>query len=163
MKKIWKALGVAVLAAAVPIRVRKNGETGKKSYQSLLLEVETIPKGEHKKEININLLDGVLTAPLSRLVTGKKEQAFFADDDPEAAAVPGIIDFAQAAAEARTAAENARDAADEAQDADDEAKDAADEAQAIADGLEAAADVLDDVEGVKEEDAGPSDFEPENF
>lgn len=99
MKKFWKALGIAALAAAVPVQIFKDKETGTRSYRSLLLEWKSIDKGEKSKEINISLMDGILTAPIYDLLTSKKETVLFADDEPEAATVPEVIDFAAAAAE----------------------------------------------------------------
>ena len=43
MKTIWKVLGITALAAAVPVRVKKDREKGKKTYQSLLLSVDVGP------------------------------------------------------------------------------------------------------------------------
>lgn len=118
MNKFWKALGIAALAAAVPVRYKKDEATGKKKYQSLLLSVDVTPNEDSQStSIGVNIGDGLLTNAVSGLVSSKKETVHFADDDPEAAVVPDVIDFAQAAAE-------------QAQFADDEAQAAADEAQA---------------------------------
>lgn len=105
MKKntIWKALGLAALAAAIPLKIKKDEETGKKTYQSLLLSVDVGPDQEtgEKTSIGINVGDGLLSGPLSKAVAAKKEDGLFADDEPEAAVVPDIIDFAQEAAKIR--------------------------------------------------------------
>ena len=45
MKKIWKALGIAALAAVVPVRVKKDEETGKKTFQSLLWKLDVSRSG----------------------------------------------------------------------------------------------------------------------
>ena len=92
MKKFWKALGIAALAAAVPVRVKRDEITGKKKYQSLLLSVDVGP-GEDGEgtDIGVNLGEGVITGAISNLVDAKKEADLFADDEPEAA----ILDTAE--------------------------------------------------------------------
>lgn len=90
MKKFWKALGLAALAAAVPVRFQKD-ETGKKKYQSLLISVDVDPNEDGQgAEIGINLGEGLLTNAITNLVGAKKEQHLFADDEPEAAVVEPI-------------------------------------------------------------------------
>ena len=140
MKNIWKALGIAALAAAVPIRVKKDEETGKKTYQSLLLSVD-VGHGEDGEgtEISINV-EGVIGSAVSGLVAAKQEAELYADDDPEAA----MLD-----------AEELQILADEAQKAADEAQQAADEAQAIADEAQAAADEAAEAD---DDDESDSDF-----
>ena len=106
MKKntIWKVLGASILAAAViPLKVKKDEDTGKKTYQSLLLSVDVGPDQETGEgtAIGINVGEGLLSGPLTRAVAAKKEDGLFADDEPEAAVVPDIIDFAQEAAKVR--------------------------------------------------------------
>ena len=98
MKKFWKALGIAALAAAVPVRFKKDEETGKKTYQSLLISVDVGP-GENGEgtAIGINIGDGVISRAVLGAVNAKKETVHFADDDPESAVVPDVIDFAEAA------------------------------------------------------------------
>ena len=101
MKKntIWKALGLAALAAAIPLKVKKDEETGKRTYQSLLFSVDVGPDHETGEgtAIGVNVGEGLLSGPLSKAVAAKKEDGLFADDEPESAVVPNIIDFAQAA------------------------------------------------------------------
>ena len=111
MKNFWKALGIAALATVIPVQISKDEETGTRSYRSLLLELESIRKDENHQEINIRLMHGLLTAPIYDLLAAKKEIALFADDEPEAAVIPEVIDFVQAAAEAR-ADGGAQEAAD---------------------------------------------------
>ena len=120
MKKFWKALGIAALAAAVPVRFKKDEETGKKTFQSLLwkLDIEPAEDGEGM-EIGLDLMEGVLTAPLMKTVASKKETIHFADDEPEAAMVEAI-DFDQAAEDAQTANDEAQ-AVEDVQDAANEA------------------------------------------
>lgn len=101
MKKLWKALGLATLAAIVPVRFKKDEATGKKTYQSLLLSVDLGPGEEEGTEIGINLGEGVLTQAISGLVNAKKESALFtdvpeesvlfADDEPEAAVIDAAV------------------------------------------------------------------------
>ena len=85
MKKFWKALGVAALAALVPVRVKKDEKTGRKTFQSLLWKVDVTP-GENGEgtDIGLGLMDGVLTAPLMTAITAKKEAELFTDDPDEA-------------------------------------------------------------------------------
>lgn len=98
MKKFWKALGLAAIAAAVPVRFKKDEETGRKTYQSLLISVDVDTDEEGKTaDIGINLGDGLIPNAISGLVGKKRETVHFADDDPEAAVVPDVIDFTQAA------------------------------------------------------------------
>ena len=97
-------MGAAVLAAAaIPLKVKKDEDTGKKTYQSLLLSLDVGPDQEtgEKISIGINVGEGLLSGPLSRAVAAKKEDGLFADDEPEAAVVPDIIDFTQEAARVR--------------------------------------------------------------
>lgn len=133
MKKFWKALGIAALAAAVPVRCKKDETTGRKKYQSLLLSVDVAPNEDGQgTSIGVNIGEGLLTDAISSLTGSKKESVHFADDDPEAAVVPDVIDFTQAAAEqAQASADKAQAAADEAQAAADEANAAAEDAQAV--------------------------------
>lgn len=97
MKKFWKALGIAALAAAVPVHFEKDEETGRKTYRSLLISVDVnADQGGKVADIGINIGDGLLTNAISGLVGKKRETVHFADDDPEAAVVPDVIDFTQA-------------------------------------------------------------------
>ena len=84
MKKFWKALGIAALAAAVPVRFKKDEETGKKTYQSLLLSVDVGPGEEEGTEIGVNVGEGVHTQAIGNLVNAKKESQLFTDDPEEA-------------------------------------------------------------------------------
>ncbi len=132
MKKFWKALGIAALAAVVPVRIQKDEESGRQTFQSLLWKLDVTPNPDSSStEIGLDLMEGVLTGPIFNAVTAKKEAALFADDEPDAAVV-------------------AQMAADEAQAAADEAQMAADEAQLLADEAQAAAD-----------EAVEADFDPE--
>lgn len=133
MKAFWKALGVAALAALVPVRYRKNEETGKQTFQSLLLSVDVDTDQEGKTvDIGVNLGEGVLTELGRKLAGAVRESEMFTDDPAEAA-----LDLE----ELQTVADDLQAAADEAQAAADELQAAADEAQAAAD--EATADDFD--------------------
>lgn len=133
MKKLWKALGIAALAAIVPVRFRKDEETGKQTFQSLLISVDVGPgKDELHTDIGITLGDGLLT-DLSRSLFGARREAAMFTDDPAEAAVD--------AEELQAVADDLQAAADEAQAVADELQTAADEAQTAAD--EATADDFD--------------------
>ena len=112
MKTIWKVLGIAALAAAVPVRVRKDEEKGKKTYQSLLLSVDVGP-GENGEgtDIGINIGQGVIAGAISGLVEARKEAELFADDEPEAA----VLELEALADKAQEEADEAQPIADEAQ------------------------------------------------
>lgn len=138
MKTFWKALGIAALAAVVPVRFKKDEETGTKTYQSLLWKLSIGPKNEDNLEVGLDLMEGVLTAPLMDVIASRQEAALFTDD-PEEAVLPA--DEAQAAAdEAQIIADQTQTAADEAQTIADQAQTAADEAQTIADQAQTADD-----------------------
>lgn len=85
MKTFWKALGIAALAAVVPVRYRKDEETGVKSFQSLLWKLDVSPKDGDNMEIGLDLMEGVLTAPLMDLISSAREAELFTDDPEEAA------------------------------------------------------------------------------
>ena len=84
MKAFWKALGITALAAAVPVRFKRDEDTGKKTYQSLLLSVDVGPGEGEGTEIGINVGEGVLTQAIGNLVNAKKESKLFTDDPQEA-------------------------------------------------------------------------------
>ena len=84
MKKFWKALGVAALAAAVPVRFQKDEDTGEKTFQSLLVSVNVGPGEEGGTDINISFGDGLLTQAISGPVGAKKESKMFTEDPEEA-------------------------------------------------------------------------------
>lgn len=84
MKKFWKALGVAALAAAVPVRFKKDEDTGEKTFQSLLVSVNVGPGEEGGTDINISFGDGLLTQAIGSLVGAKKESKMFTEDPEEA-------------------------------------------------------------------------------
>ena len=85
MKKFWKFLGLAAIAAAVPVRVKRDDATGKKTYQSLLLSFDVGPDEEGVgTEIGVNVGEGLLTNAIGGLVNAKKESRLFTDDPEEA-------------------------------------------------------------------------------
>ena len=142
MKTFWKALGIAALAALVPVRYRKNEETGQQTFQSLLLSVDVDTDPEEKTvDIGVNLGEGVLTDLGRKLAGAVRESEMFTDDPAEATVDPE---------ELQSVADDLQAAADEAQAAADEAQIAADEAQAAADEAQIAAD-----------EASAADFDPE--
>ena len=136
MKKFWKALGIAALAVAVPVRIKKDEATGKRKFQSLLMSVDVGP-GENGEgtDIGINIGEGgVIGSAITSLMDAKKEAELFADDEPEAAVLNAdemqvLVDEAQEAAdETEAAAGEAQEAADKAQAAAGEAQETADAA-----------------------------------
>ena len=90
MSKFWKALGITTaLAALVPVSIKEDKETGKKTYQSLLLSLDIkTDEAEKQKEIGLNLGDGLISRAIVNTVTAKREAELFADDEPEAAVFP---------------------------------------------------------------------------
>lgn len=104
MKKLWKALGITALAAAViPYRFRKDEDAGTSSMDALLWQATRRPgEGEDKDQLDISI------GFKSPLQTKREESALFADDEPEAAivdaplteAVAGAVEGAAEAVEA---------------------------------------------------------------
>ena len=91
MRNFWKAFGItAALAALVPVRVKQDEETGKKTYQSLLMSLDITPNAEagDKETVGLNICDGVVSRAIVHAVTAKREAELFADDEPEAALLP---------------------------------------------------------------------------
>lgn len=84
MKKFWKALGVAALAAAVPIRFKKDDATGEKTLQSLLISVNVGPGEEGGTSIDINFGDGILNRLVKGAIRTRKESRLFTEDPEEA-------------------------------------------------------------------------------
>ena len=85
MKKFWKALGLAALAAAVPVRVKKDDTTGRKQYQSLLLSVDVGPGEDGEGTgIDINFGEGIINSAITGAVNAKLEASLFTDDPEEA-------------------------------------------------------------------------------
>ena len=152
MKKYWKYLGIAALASVIPVRVKRDEETGKRTYQSLVFSVDVghSPDGR-STDISFNL-EGVIGSAISGLKTAKYEAELFADLEPVAAAPDG--------SELQVMADKAQEAADEAQAIADEAQEAADEAQAIADEAQEAADEAQEAADEAQETAEES-FDPE--
>lgn len=85
MKKFWKILGIAALAAAVPVRIKKDDSTGRKKYQSLLLSVDVGPGEEGEgTDIGINFGEGVINNAITEAVNARREASLFTDDPDEA-------------------------------------------------------------------------------
>lgn len=117
MKKFWKALGFAALAAAViPYRVHRDDETGEKTVEALLWQVTRGPgQGENKEQIDLSL---GFKSPFQTvreekaLFTDNPEEAvLFADDEPEAAVVTPA-DLEEVQAETAEAGEPSNEEAD---------------------------------------------------
>ena len=90
MKKFWKALGItAALAALVPVSIKEDKESGKKTYQSLLMSLDIkTDEAANEKQIGLNIAEGVISSAIANAVTAKREAELFADDEPEAAVFP---------------------------------------------------------------------------
>ena len=134
MKKfLRKVLALTTLASLIPVRVKKDEEKGKKSYQSLLFTVNVSPSEDSEgTDVAVNFDEGILTGAISGLVTARKEAELFADDEPEAA----MLD----AEELQVIADEAQEADDEAWVITDDAQEAAGEAQATSGQAQEAAD-----------------------
>lgn len=105
MNKFWKALGIAALAAAFPLRIKKNEETGKKKYQSLLLSVDVGPNEEGEgTAIDVNVGEGLITGLITDTVVAKKEAKLFTDDPEEALFADGELEVPVAEKEDETPA-----------------------------------------------------------
>ena len=126
MKKFWKALGIAALAAAViPYRVHKDDETGEKTVEALLWQATRGPGGDkNHDQVDISL---GFKSPFQAvreekaLFTDDPEEAvLFADDEPEAAVVAAGLaeEQTEAAAEEAAAAAEEAEAAEEAGEED---------------------------------------------
>ena len=114
MKAFWKAMGVAALAALVPVNFKKDEKTGKKTYQSLLISVDVGPgKDDVHTDIGINIGEGLLTDLGRRFIGSKREAAMFADDEPDAAVV--AADELQMAVDVQTIANEIQAADGEAE------------------------------------------------
>ena len=74
MKKIWKILGVAALAASIPFVIRTDPETKERSYDALLWQVRTRPNPETGK----TEVTAVSILPTRRIRNGEAE--LFEDD-----------------------------------------------------------------------------------
>ena len=119
MKKIWKVLGIAALAAAVPVRIKKDKETGKMKYQSLLLSVD-VGRDESGEgtDIGINIGEGFINSVITGAVTAKKESRLFTDD-PEEAVLFADDDFMSAVAEEEAPSAPAEEEAPQAEETAD--------------------------------------------
>lgn len=101
MSKFWKALGaITALAALVPVSIKEDEETGKKTYRSLLLSLDVkTDEAAQEKQIGLNIGDGVISGAITSAVTAKREAELFTDDPAEAVVAQTIADEAQAAAD----------------------------------------------------------------
>lgn len=138
MSKFWKALGITtVLAALVPVSIKEDKETGKKTYQSLLMSLNVkTDEAAKEKQIGLNIGDGVISSAIINAVTAKREAELFTDDPAEA-----VVTEAQAIAdEAQAAAGTAQAIIDDVQGIADEAQAAVGGAQAVIDAVKNVAD-----------------------
>ena len=97
MKKLWKALGLATLAAAaIPVQFKRDEQSGKKTFRSLLWKLDVGPSSHdgENTEISLDLMEGILTAPLLNAVAAKQEAELFTDDPSEAVVVTDSDDAA---------------------------------------------------------------------
>ena len=115
MKKYWKYLGIAALASVIPVRVKSDRKTGRRTYQSLLFSVD-IDSGSNGQGTDVNInVEGVIGSAISGLLAANSEPA---DVEPDAEDLQVIADEAQEAADqAQAIADEAQEAA-EARDAD---------------------------------------------
>ena len=118
MSKFWKAFGIATaLAALVPVSIKEDKETGKKTYQSLLMSLDIKTDTEKsEKQIGLNIGDGIVSRAIADVITAKREAELFADDEPEAA-----VPFPEEEAPTPTPAEWTEPAVEEAGEEDFEA------------------------------------------
>ena len=114
MKKFWKAFGItAALAALVPVSIKEDKETGKKTYKSLLMSLDVKTDEEaQEKQIGLNIGDGLISSAIVNAVTARREAELFTDDPAEAVVAEAIADDVPADFDdAQTAADEADDEA----------------------------------------------------
>ena len=147
MKKLWKALGITALAAALlPYRVRKDQDEDATTIDALLWQATRRPgQGEEKGQVDITI---GFKSPLQEV---RQERALFTDDPEEA------VLFADHEPEAAVIQHEANVAEHEAAVAEHEAAVAEHEA-AVA---EHEAAVAEHEAASAEEEAGEADFDPE--
>ena len=94
MKKFWKAFGfTAALAALVPVSIMEDKETGKKTYQSLLMSLDIkTDEDTSEKQIGLNIGDGLISSAIVNAVTARREAELFTDDPAEAVVAEAIAD-----------------------------------------------------------------------
>ena len=94
MKKLWKAFGItAALAALVPVSIKEDKETGKKTYRSLLMSLDVKTDEEaQEKQIGLNIGDGLISSAILNAVTARREAELFTDDPAEAVVTEAIAD-----------------------------------------------------------------------
>ena len=94
MKKLWKAFGItAALAALVPVSIKEDKETGKKTYRSLLMSLDVKTDEEaQEKQIGLNIGDGLISSAIVNAVTARREAELFTDDPAEAVVTEAIAD-----------------------------------------------------------------------
>ena len=102
MRKLWKAFGItATLAALVPVSIKEDKETGKKTYRSLLMSLDVKTDEEaQEKQIGLNIGDGLISSAILNAVTARREAELFTDDPAEAVVTEAIADEVPAGDEA---------------------------------------------------------------
>lgn len=141
MKSFWKVLGAAALVAGLaPYKVEKDEETGKTSYQSLLMRITTSRgESEKKKQIAVDLGEGTLFQKAREKAVAREEAHLFTDDLAVAyqPAEAEVDDMEDADAEIEAMAAEAKAVADEGKAVIAEAKSSIAEAEAEIDAMAA--------------------------
>ena len=117
MKKLWKALGITALAAALlPYRVRRDQESDITTVDALLWQAARRPgQGEDKSQVDINL---GFKSPFQEV---REERELFTDDPEEAVLFADIEPAAGAEAKADAPAPVEEDAPSAEEPAEPEA------------------------------------------
>lgn len=117
MKKLWKALGITALAAALlPYRVRKDPESDTTTVDALLWQAARRPgQGEDKGQVDISL---GFKSPFQEV---REERELFTDDPEEAVLFADIEPAAGAEAKADAPAPVEEDAPSAEEPAEPEA------------------------------------------
>lgn len=127
MKSFWKVLSAAALVAGLaPYKVEKDEETGKTTYQSLLMRITTSRgENEEKKQIAVDLGEGTLFQKAREKAAEREEAHLFTDDlavtYQSAEAEAADMEAAEAEIEAMAAEAEAQEAQMEAAEAAEEA------------------------------------------
>ena len=79
MKKIWKVLGIAAVAATVPVMFRRNRETGESTIDALLWQLKSRPNEETgKRDFELNILPNRLRC---KIYTEVPEEELIVEED----------------------------------------------------------------------------------
>lgn len=110
MNKLWKALGITALAAAlVPYRIEGDRQTGSLTVQALLWKLTEKTDASGTKDISIKFLSFGADEEDGLFTDDPEEAVLFADHDPEAAVIQH-----EAAGEEEEEAAGGEEAGDEA-------------------------------------------------